>query len=528
MASRKPLTQSAGLLEQLQAVDTLTVGDYDLPNAISDDGKMLITVNSAAVWDYASHVDLTNITVDDHHAQSHTHNGSDDSGVVEHDDTANITVDDHHDKLHTHNGADGSGVVEHDDTANITVDQHHDQTHTHNGADSSGVVEHDDTANGTIANHDTDATGTELDTLTDGSNADALHIHAAIGTSGNTTYYLATTGNDSTGNGSLAGPWKTVDKAITVIRETAFENHAVATIELAAGVYSVRDTTIQSTTPPITIQGNSVLNYTASNVNSVTANSALWDVQITVNTTTGMLADQLLGLRSANRLYMNGAWPIKSVDSGTTVTIITDSDNVTPTTGSLTSGVAFLATSIFEAADDVIFIVKSNNITFRDLAFVGGGFDDGFRVRGAYNVGFGPNVAISGFAQSGIDGLSSGMFLDYTMISNCRYGVQVIGASRVTAEGCTFSGVELYGLLAWGSDAECDACYFIGAHSIALLAARFARVVGTNSIFYGNDTGAAGFYESYVEVNTGNIFSTNNTDKSPASGEGNNNSYLRA
>jgi len=37
---------------------------------------------------------------------------------------------------------------------------------------------HDNLIAGTIADHDTSATGTELDTLTDGSDADALHAHA--------------------------------------------------------------------------------------------------------------------------------------------------------------------------------------------------------------------------------------------------------------------------------------------------------------------------------------------------------------
>lgn len=47
-------------------------------------------------------------------------------------------------------------------------------------------VAHDDLVTGTIATHDTSATGAELDTLTDGSNSDALHVHegAAIKSTG--------------------------------------------------------------------------------------------------------------------------------------------------------------------------------------------------------------------------------------------------------------------------------------------------------------------------------------------------------
>lgn len=52
------------------------------------------------------------------------------------------------------------GSIDHDNVSNVTSDQHHAQSHT-------------------VASHsDTTATGAELETLTDGSDADALHIHA--------------------------------------------------------------------------------------------------------------------------------------------------------------------------------------------------------------------------------------------------------------------------------------------------------------------------------------------------------------
>jgi len=54
------------------------------------------------------------------------------------------------------------GPVTHASTTGKTPDDHHDEAHT-------------------VASHsDTSATGPELDTLTDGSNADALHMHAVV------------------------------------------------------------------------------------------------------------------------------------------------------------------------------------------------------------------------------------------------------------------------------------------------------------------------------------------------------------
>jgi hypothetical protein len=70
-----------------------------------------------------------------------------------------------------------SGTVDHDDLANVTADQHHNELHT--------IVSHSDT----------DATGSELNTLTDGSNADSLHTH--------TNFSGATFEGDTVFNGNI-------------------------------------------------------------------------------------------------------------------------------------------------------------------------------------------------------------------------------------------------------------------------------------------------------------------------------------
>jgi len=80
------------------------------------------------------------------------------TGGATHADLASVTSDQHHAKSHLHNGADGSGTVAHSDTTGKGTDDHHAQTHT-------------------IPSHDTTATGANLTTMTDGSNADALHKH---------------------------------------------------------------------------------------------------------------------------------------------------------------------------------------------------------------------------------------------------------------------------------------------------------------------------------------------------------------
>jgi hypothetical protein len=86
------------------------------------------------------------------------------------------------DALHVHTG---TGVsLSHSDLSGVTSDQHHPQLHT-------------------IASHsDTTATGAELETLTDGSNADALHSHtASAATEAPKVENTLTTATDATANG---------------------------------------------------------------------------------------------------------------------------------------------------------------------------------------------------------------------------------------------------------------------------------------------------------------------------------------
>ena len=90
----------------------------------------------------ADHDLLNNISADDHHSQSHAHDGADSSGTVAHVDVTGKTANDHHSQSHAHNGADSSGTVAHASLTGKTTDDHHAISHVHNGVDGSGQVNH--------------------------------------------------------------------------------------------------------------------------------------------------------------------------------------------------------------------------------------------------------------------------------------------------------------------------------------------------------------------------------------------------
>ncbi len=145
------------------------------------------------------------------------------AGSVAHADTTGKTANDHHNELHT--------VASHSDTNatgaqlnTLTDGSNADSLHTHTGA---GAIAHAATTGQTpndhhdelhtVASHnDTSATGAQLDTLTDGSDADTLHDHAVADA------HIASTANPHAVTAGQVG----ADSAGTAA--TAVSNHEAA------------------------------------------------------------------------------------------------------------------------------------------------------------------------------------------------------------------------------------------------------------------------------------------------------------
>ena len=95
---------------------------------------------------------------------------------------------------------------------------------------------------------------------------DSSNQRIALGA--NTTFYVATTGNDSTGNGTSGTPWLTIQHAINVLNSKYDLAGYTATINVADGTYT---TPIVLTTPFV---GGSVKNVVI-NGNSVTPSNVI-------------------------------------------------------------------------------------------------------------------------------------------------------------------------------------------------------------------------------------------------------------
>ena len=127
-------------------------------------------------WD-KDHADLSNVTADQHHTKY-----TDAEAIVAVGAPALIAT--HKSDASAHHSKTVSGEIDHNttiNTHNLTTDiDHNTITNNHNLTTD---ISHDTITVGTIASHDTTATGTELNTLTDNSMADALHRHSELSAS---------------------------------------------------------------------------------------------------------------------------------------------------------------------------------------------------------------------------------------------------------------------------------------------------------------------------------------------------------
>lgn len=89
---------------------TVTRGQEGTTGVAHSNSSIITHVISKAVYDAfaqsaavsVDHDDVTNVTADQHHGQSHAHNGLDSSGTVAHGDLTGVTSDQHHAEAHVH------------------------------------------------------------------------------------------------------------------------------------------------------------------------------------------------------------------------------------------------------------------------------------------------------------------------------------------------------------------------------------------------------------------------------------------
>ena len=255
--------------------------------------------------------------------------------------------------------------------------------------------------------------------------------------SSSTNFYVATTGNDTTGDGSSGNPWLTVGQALNYLGNFWINEAATVTIWLADGSYTLTST-INVQHPcgaRITIQGtnsyNTILSSIASSSGSAGAWSYVLNMAIVANIAVGdyMLIKSVSG--GTNPLLLCGCHKVTAVGSST-ITVLSTSRYSSAASGVVTGTITNVKTVIN---------VPSNVA--------------GLTVSGMYSLGLVDVLAFAGNATSNTSGIvathGGSINLGATVgVAGCYLGASAQYGGILSAGSLVASG---YGGVGLGLDA---------------------------------------------------------------------------
>ena len=286
--------------------------------------------------------------------------------------------------------------------------------------------------------------------------------------------YVATTGSDTTGDGTVGNPWKSVAKALAVLGNYTISPNVTVTINVAAGSYT-NVPTITVNHPQgaqIVISGAAVNTTTVSSVTSFgTPSNNVASVVIVVANATGIaIGSYLLITPASSRGTLSGTcthwWNIFGCHkvtnvSGTSITLAvnTATTNAASSSGTLTGLTAIPVTVLntvftFGSTNGVVLEGGNNQFsntlqTMSNLVLVGPG-------TATYNAITGGNASL---VNMGVTNwfvaltlpAANCYCLNNVAMSNCGYGINAY-AAVLTGTYVVVNGITSYaGILAAGT-----------------------------------------------------------------------------
>jgi hypothetical protein len=299
----------------------------------------------------------------------------------------------------------------------------------------------------------TGTTGTEVDKTFVEDLLDLLdtEITTAGGTIiANTTYYVETTGSDTTGNGSAVTPWATLTKALSVIRAYRIQPGIIVTIQIGDGVFS-HTSAITSIPYGVTITGKNTYTKTLSSIQSSSGSAGAYSIVINVdnvaNVTTADYAiiDGTTG--GTTPFYAQGCFDITAVDAVNNRITIASTHQVGVPSGAVGGTVTILKTILsFTGVNGIYLDNPEYSVTLNKLAIVGNGTGGTSGIALSYGATAECTAAVGIVNFANGVALYSGKIWGILYISNHTYGIYARRAgiayfTKGVISGCVTNGI---------------------------------------------------------------------------------------
>lgn len=263
-------------------------------------------------------------------------------------------------------------------THNLTTDIDHDSiTNTHNLTTD---IDHN-----ALTNYEADEHVALPNTIANVLTDHDLAEHTALGLreviTANTTYYLATTGDDNTGDGTVGNPWLTIAKVWSYLAAKSVNADVTITVQLADGTYSYTPSTLKhNDTITSIIQGTNTYSKTMSSVQSSSGGAGAWSIIINLDNVTNIAVNDYVIILSAtggtNPNLMVGCHKVTDVDAvNNRITVTSLSQSASVPSGNVICTVTVLKSILsYTASGGLVFsgqqyctvknlcIVESNNV----------------------------------------------------------------------------------------------------------------------------------------------------------------------
>jgi len=272
-----------------------------------------------------------------------------------------------------------------------------------------------------------------------------------------TSFYVATTGNDITGDGSSGSPWATVGKAISYLNY--FRLNAIVTINVATGHYNESEIIIDHPDSyNIRITGASLLTKNVTSVQSNSGTAGAWTTVINLDNVTDIIVGDYASLVNlaggTNPRALNGFYRISNVDAvNNRITVENKNKWTSGPSGAITGNALIYRTYLQFNATNGISVRNSisslcTNIALINIGAMGStmGVSYGFPYTSTTSQGsgsLGSVVGINGFCW-GVRTLIGGCIVSITKlsISNTITAVQAEngGIISIPAGYCSVAG----------------------------------------------------------------------------------------
>lgn len=210
-------------------------------------------------------------------------------------------------------------------TANLTAFEHGNDTpgslanHGHTGRADGGIVSH--TALGGIGAKSHAQIDAHLASMSNPHGVTAAQAGAKGLISSSTTIYVATTGSDTTGDGSATAPFASISQALASIKHKLIASGVTVTIQVADGTYSITSTIVidHPDADKIQILGNTSAETTVA-IAAIDADAKT--ITVAGDHTGDIQAGDILGLTGSSTAGLNGAYLVSGVSYDSSNTII--------------------------------------------------------------------------------------------------------------------------------------------------------------------------------------------------------------